>query len=154
MPRPLFDVPGWSVPTELASSPSAEKSKKRKRPHGPNASSEKLESAQVNLEKLMGTLDPPDSVKQPLRKKHKGKRQTGSFEGAANNQAAAAMRSRDSVEKGAREPSIRSTGTRQMSKEKRKLKSQHPTRVANSGDPNLTTLQNQMKKKLDGARFR
>ena len=157
MPPPLFEVPGWSVSTELASSPS-KKTKKRKRPHGSDAPSEKLESVQVNLEKLMHTLDPGESTKRPPKKKHKGKQSSDSCEGVADKKSPAAAPPKGSVKKGkikdAREPPKKSTEARPMSKEKGESESQQPTKVINPRDPNLTTLQNRMKKKLDGARFR
>lgn len=158
MSPPLFKVPGWPVSTELASSSSSKKSKKRKRAHDPNVSSGKLESAQVNLEKLMGTLDPADSVRRPPKKKHKGKQPTDSSERVANKKPVATTKPKDSVEKAAtkdvKEPSKKPTETQLASKEKGKSKSQRPTKVDGSTNSNLTTLQNRMKNKLDGARFR
>lgn len=155
MPRPLFEVPGWSVPTELASSSPSKKSKKRKRPHDNDASSEKLESVQVNLEKLMGALDRADPVKRP-KKKHKGKKSTDSSEGIADNKPAAAKPPKVSIEKpkDVRKPSKKPKGTHTAPKEKGVSKPHHSPKVADSEDPSLTTLQNRMKKKLDGARFR
>jgi ribosomal RNA-processing protein 8 len=149
MPPPLFDVPGWSVSTEPAPS---KRSKKRKRPNDSNASSDKLESAQVNLDKLMGTLDRVDPVKRPPKKRHKGKKSTDTPEGVADNKPTASTPLKDSLEKvkmaDMKKPSKR---THQLPKEKGNHTPQHPTKVA---DPGLTTLQNRMKKKLDGARFR
>lgn len=52
----LFDVPGWSMPALTQPSPSSGSSKKRKRPaagDGPD----KLQSAELNLEKLMKRLE-------------------------------------------------------------------------------------------------
>ena len=129
MSRPLFEVPGWSVSTIPASSSSSKKSKKRKRLHSDNASSEKLGSVQVNLEKLMESLERVDPVNRPPKKKHKGK-------------------------KSAEKPSKESKGTHMGPKEKGRSKPQHPPKAVDSEDSNLTTLQNRMKKKLDGARFR
>lgn len=154
---PLFEVPGWSVLTELASSTTSKKSKKRKRPQDPNTSPEKLESAQVNLDKLMNTLDRADSARRPPKKKHKGKQPTDSSGGVANKNSSATS-PKGSVEKAKikddQELSKKPTETQQMHKEKGTTKSQHPTKVPDSKDPNLTVLQNRMKKKLDGARFR
>ena len=151
MPHHLFDVPGWSVPTEPSSS-SSKKSKKRKRPRD-DASSEKLESVQVNLEKLMDTLDP---MKRPPKKKHKGKKSAGSSE--TTNKPAAAALPEASLEKAklknAEKPSNKSKGPHTTLKEKGVPKPHDPPEVADSVDPSLTTLQNRMKKKLGGARFR
>jgi ribosomal RNA-processing protein 8 len=157
MSPPLFQVPGWSVGTEPVSSSSSKKSKKRKRPHGLDAPSEKLESVQVNLEKLMDTLDRGDSVKGPPKKKHKGKQRMVPSEGAADNKPATAAPSSDSVKAktgDARKPSKKPTKSLPASKEKGKSESQYLTKVSESEDSNLTVLQNRMKKKLDGARFR
>ena len=153
MPRPLFEVPGWSVPTEPAPSSPSKKSKKRKRPHDNDAPSEKLESAQVNLEKLMGALDRPDRVKRPPKKKHKGKKSTDSSEGITNNKPTAATPPKVSPEKpkDVRKPPKKPKGT---PKEKGVSKPHHSPEVADSRGPSLTTLQNRMRKKLDGARFR
>jgi ribosomal RNA-processing protein 8 len=151
MPHHLFDVPGWSVPTEPSLS-SSKKSKKRKRPRD-DASSEKLESVQVNLEKLMDTLDP---AKRPPKKKHKGKGSAGSSKTANKPAAAASLDA--SLEKAklkdAEKPSNKSKGAHTTPKEKGIPKPHNPPGVADSVDPSLTTLQNRMKKKLDGARFR
>ena len=158
MPRPLFEVPGWSVSTNPASSSSSKKSKKRKRLHSDNASSEKLGSVQVNLEKLMESLERVDPVNQPPKKKYKGKKSAGSPEGVADNKTTAATPPKVSPEKanpkGAKKPSKESKGTHTGPKEKGGSKPQHPPKAAGSEDSNLTTLQNRMKKKLDGARFR
>ena len=156
----LFEVPGWSVdvPTEPLPSSSSKKSKKRKRPHDNDAPSEKLESAQVNLEKLMGTIEWIDPVKRPPKKRHKGKRATGSSEGVPDNTSAAATRSKASPDglksKDMRKPSNKPKGTQKIPKEKGRSQLQHLPKVVDSVDPDLTKLQNQMKKKLDGARFR
>lgn len=154
MSPPLFEVPGWSVSTEPVSPSSSKKSKKRKRPHDPNAS-EKLESAHVNLEKLMDTLD---RGKRPPRKKHKGKKSTDSS-GVADNKPNAITPQEISPEKAkiedAEKPSKKQKGrTHTVAKEKGKYKAEHHPTPTVSEDPSLTTLQNQMKKKLDGARFR
>ena len=159
MPPHLFEVPGWSVPAEPSSS-SPKKSKKRKRPHDNDGSSEKLESIQVNLEKLMDTLERGDSVKRPPRKKHKGKKSPGSSEGVADNKPTTATPPKVSPEKAkpkdVKKPPVKPMGTQTTPKEKGGPKPQHhdPPRVTDCVGPNLTTLQNRMKKKLDGARFR
>jgi len=156
MPR-LFEVPGWSVPVEPSPSSSSKRPKKRKRPHDHDAP-EKLESVQVNLEKLMDTLERADSVKRPPKKKHKGKKSAGSSERVVDNEPTAATPLKASPEKAqpkdVKKPSKKPKGTHATHKEKGTSKPQRPTKVAGSGDPNLTTFQNQMKKKLDGARFR
>lgn len=158
MSPPLFEVPGWSVPTEPTPSSSSKKSKKRKRPHDPDASSEKFESAQVNLEKLVDTLGKVDSVKRPPKKRHKGKQLTDSSEGVADNRSTIVTPQTDFVGKAntkdVKNPSKKPTEAQKKSKEKGKSKSQHATNVADSVDPSLTTFQKGMKKKLDGARFR
>jgi ribosomal RNA-processing protein 8 len=155
MSPPLFEVPGWSVSTEPVSPSSSKKSKKRKRPHDPNAS-DKLESAHVNLEKLMDTLD---RVKRPPRKKHKGKKSTDSSGGDADNKPTVITPQEISPEKAqvedAEKPSKkRKGGTHTVAKEKGKYKAEHHPTSTVSEDASLTTLQNQMKKKLNGARFR
>ena len=152
MPHQLFEVPGWSVPTEPSSSSSSKKSRKRKRPHDNDASSGKLESAQVNLDKLMDTLE------RPPKKKHKSKKSTDLREGIADDESTAAAPPKappvKAELKDVRKPSKQPKGTQTKPKEKGGPRLQHPPNVADSADPNLTTLQNRMKKKLDGARFR
>lgn len=158
MPHHLFEVPGWSVAAEPLPPSSSKKSKKRKRPHDGDGSSEKLESAQVNLDKLMDTLERVDSVKRPPKKRHKGKKPAGSSEGTVNNESAAAVPPKASSGraklKDVKKPSNKPKGTQTTPKEKGGSKPQHSPKVADSVGSNLTTLQNQMKKKLDGARFR
>ena len=158
MPRQLFEVPGWPVPTEPVPSSSAKKPKKRKRPHDNDGSSEKLESAQVNLDKLMDTLERADPVKRPPRKKYKGKKPMGSLEEAADNKPTTAVPPKAFPEKAklkdVKKPSNRPKGMQTTPKEKGGSKPQNSPKVADSVNSNLTTLQNQMKKKLDGARFR
>src|ERR1700742_4865957 len=89
MPRQLFEVPGWSVPTEPSSS-SSKKSRKRKRPRDNDGSLGKLESAQVNLDKLMDTLERAGPVKQPPKKRHKGNKSIGPPEGVMDDESPAA----------------------------------------------------------------
>jgi ribosomal RNA-processing protein 8 len=155
MPRPLFEVPGWSVPTEPTSSSPSKKSRKRKRPHDDDAS-EKLGSAQVNLEKLMGALDRAGPVKRPPKKKHKGKKSTDSSEEITDNKPTAATSPKvyPNKPKDVRKPSKKPKGVHKTPKEKGVSKPHHSPKVADSEDPSLTTLQNRMKKKLDGGRFR
>ncbi|KAF9782898.1 methyltransferase-domain-containing protein [Thelephora terrestris] len=158
MPPPLFEVPGWSVSAEPASSSSSKKSGKRKRPYDPDAPSEKIESAQVNLEKLVNSLGRVDSVKRPPKKKHKGKQILDSSEGVADNSPTIVTPQKDSVGKAktkdVKKPSKKPTETLPKSKEKGKSTSQNPKDMADSAGQNLTTFQKGMKKKLDGARFR
>ena len=158
MPHQLFEVPGWSVPTEPSSSSSSKKSRKRKRPHDDDASSGKLESARVNLDKLMDTLERADPVKRPSKKRHKGKASTGPPEGIADDEPAVVKPPKASPVKAelkdVRKPPKQRKGRQAKPEEKGRSRPQHPPKVADSVDPNLTTLQNRMKQKLDGARFR
>jgi hypothetical protein len=156
MSRPFFEVPGWSVPAELASSSPPKKSKKRKRLYGDDAPEEKLKSARLRLEKLMDVLDRADPVKRPPKKKHKGKKSTDSSEEVANNKPTAATPPKVSPEKpkDVRKPSKKPKGSHTTPTEKGVSKPHHSPKVADSEDQSLTTLQNRMKKKLDGARFR
>ena len=155
---PLFEVTGWSVETEPTPSSSSKKSKKRKRSQDPDAPSEKLESAQVNLEKLMDTLHQGDLVKRPPRKKYKEKQLIDSSKKVVGDKPAVATPSKGSAEvvkpKDVRKPSKKPKETLQTSKEKGKYKPQDPTKVGDSAESNLTALQKGMRKKLDGARFR
>lgn len=152
MPLQLFEVPGWSVPTEPSSSSSSKKSRKRKRPHDNDASSGKLESTQVNLDKLMDTFD------HPPKKKHKGKKSTGLLASVADDKSTAVPPPKAPPVKAelrdTKKPSKQPKGTQTKPKEKGGSRLQYPPKVADSVDPNLTTLQNRMRKKLDGARFR
>lgn len=51
----LFDVPGWSVPAAAQPSPSSSNTKKRKRPSAAGDPG-KLQTAEINMEKLMKKL--------------------------------------------------------------------------------------------------
>ena len=77
---PLFDVPGWSVP----SAPVSQASKKRKRPMAKDSAddideAERMHSAQKNIEKLMKTLGAGmdalegEDTEQPVKRKREGK---------------------------------------------------------------------------------
>jgi len=154
MPLPLFQVPGWSVSTEPASSSSSKKSKKRKRPHDHDA----LDGFESDLQKHIDALGRAIAAKQPPKKKHKGKRSKDSSEGVADNKPTAATppkaSSKKAKPKDVRTPSKKSKGTHPAPKEKGTSEKHRHPKVADSEDPGLTTLQNGMKKKLDGARFR
>jgi len=106
----------------------------------------------------MDTLERADPVKRPPKKKHKGSKSTGLPEGfAVDDSVAPAPPKPPPVKaelKDVRKPSKQLKGTQRTPKEKGGSKPQYPPKVADSVDPNLTTLQNRMKKKLDGARFR
>ena len=158
MPPPLFEVPGWSVQTEPVSSSPSKKANKRKRPHDGDAPPEKLESAQVNLEKLMEVFDRTDQIKQPPKKRHKGKKSAGLSEGVADNKPLATTPPKAPPEKAkpndVKKHSKKPKETHTSPKEKGTSKPHHPPKVAGSEDPGLTKLQNRMRKKLDGARFR
>jgi len=158
MPHQLFEVPGWSLPTEPSSSSSSKKSRKRKRPHDDDVSSGKLESAQVNLDRLMNTLERADPVKRPPKKKHKGKKSTAPPEGVAGDESTAPAPPKappvKAELKDVKKPSKQPKGTQTTPKEKGGSRPQYPPKVADPVNPNLTTLQNRMKQKLDGARFR
>lgn len=158
MPPPLFEVEGWTIPTEPTSSSSSKKAKKRKRSHDNDAPPENLESDVVDLEKLMDVFDRTDPIKQPPKKKHKGKKSAGLSEAVADNRPPTATPPKASPEKAkpnhVKKPSKEPKETLTSPKEKGVPKPHHPPKAASSGDPGLTGLQNRMRKKLDGARFR
>lgn len=158
MPPPLFEVPGWDVQMEPTPSSSSKNAKKRKRPHDNDALPEKLESAQVNLEKLMDVFDRTDPIKRPPKKKHKGKKSAGLSKGVADNKPPVATPPKASPEKAkpddVKKLSKKKKETHTSPKEKGTPKPHHPPKVSDSEDLGLTKLQNRMRKKLDGARFR
>ncbi len=140
----LFDVPGWSVPGV----PVAVPSRKRKRPSRHDL--DQLQSATVNVEKLMKQL---------------ATEQTGVSADA--DQPPKKKRMRDKDRKAQQPPtSTQGDGEQRKKKKKKERKKQTGDNVASSSSPTsshpptqpthnaLTSLQRGMKQSLDGARFR
>ncbi|OCH90736.1 hypothetical protein OBBRIDRAFT_584527 [Obba rivulosa] len=179
----LFDVPGWSVPSEPVAQASS-RNKKRKRPGAAPAEDDanKMRAAQVNVEKLMEKLDDAGAqgaAEPQTRKKRKrnlksgeGKKgelgQGGSDEAASSTQPGkqaqkkAAPQPQQSVPAGTKNedgPSQEKKKKRGRQKEKGKaVDAPAPSVPAPKSKPQpaqgLTALQANMKNSLDGARFR
>jgi len=106
----------------------------------------------------MKTLEQADSATRPPKKKHKGKKSTGPSVGVADNRSTAATPPKAFPEKAelkdVKKLSKKPKGKHAVPKEKGVSEPDRSPKVADSKDPNLTTLQNRMKRKLGGARFR
>ncbi|KAG1762245.1 methyltransferase-domain-containing protein [Suillus occidentalis] len=147
----LFEVPGWSVPTAPVSKLAQSTSKKRKRPAGQDA--DKMQSIEVNLDKLMqklGSVGKPQEDKQGPKKK---KKNHGTTTEAKVEHATSHKRKEKvsyplggSIKGGAAEQSVK--GSRKSEQQSQNVS---PTVNEVSG---LTRLQKGMKESLDGARFR
>lgn len=172
----LFEVPGWSVKAAPVREESQQVSKKRKRP----SSHTQMESAEVNVEKLMARLanahPEVTSTQTPESKKRKKtpRQKDASKVGAEGTKAQPTMPSRASEK--IKQSSDNGVGTATKSAEsKPKKKAAASAKTKNAADSsstqpsvstpiadgqraqknsNLTALQKSMKESLDGARFR
>ncbi|KAF9247149.1 methyltransferase-domain-containing protein [Melanogaster broomeanus] len=164
----LFEVPGWSMPSEPVST-TQRPSKKRKRAGSQDLV--QLRSAQVNIDKLINTLgrgtSSHDDESRTLKKKKKNKTTSRPSDDQGREDP------RPPKKHGKAKPPVTSTvptpapnaGTLPNKKPKKKTSKTEsvpqPTLSVNSKPPStardttgLTSLQRNMKKSLDGARFR
>ncbi|EGO01861.1 hypothetical protein SERLA73DRAFT_177408 [Serpula lacrymans var. lacrymans S7.3] len=160
----LFEVPGWSLPSAPVTSSSQSTSKKRKRPADDG---HKLESATVNLDKLMKTLEGKDSVSSQASKKKK-KTQKANVGGKQSRPSKESnMKQSSPVAKSTARQDIPHNPDKDSRKGKKNKNKSKPdvtvppkkpsTKIDVSlshDDSSLTTLQKGMKGSLDGARFR
>ena len=172
----LFEVPGWNVP----GGPSSDSgSRKRKRPSSvPKKSPEKLQHAEMNIDKLMKTLDnnnkasPTESSSKRGQKAKKvnGRQATKSEtrkSSFADNEDRESIEFKSKSKKRSKregystEKNLRKAGnvkeaSQTPGKTQATLATDTPgaTGEGNDTGANLTTLQRKMKQSLDGARFR
>lgn len=179
LPMVLFEVPGWTVPSTAPS----QSSQKRKRPGG-NDARDKIQSAEMNLDKLMNKLrgDKPedDSPRAPKKLKR-----TESDSGVAPDTSSSSGKGKGVSDWGLRKKGKKTStsmisGPKRMRPKKELSNStdasssmQTLTRVkspatsidigstaSKSPSPKkavgvgLTSMQKDMKQSLDGARFR
>lgn len=151
---PLFDVPGWSVSDDPIPDSG---SRKRKRPSSDTGSSERIHSAEVNLEKLVkkltGKRDDHDSKssKSKFRLRQKTKQPQPAADDEKKKNISLPMPLMKTSEKAAK-----------RAKRSHEIRSQaSEDSLANQANENqaeslvgLTSMQKNMKQKLDGARFR
>lgn len=171
----LFEVPGWSVPSVAPS----KSSQKRKRPTNDG---EKIQSAEINMEKLMskfrgGKGADADSPRAHKRRKGPATDAEERGEGSTRPQRAKGIAEWGFGRKEKTSTSMIS-GPKKLKGKKEQAKSiDRVSSVPNStrtkspppalvnftfkakvppspATPGLTTLQNEMKHSLDGARFR
>jgi len=167
---PLFDVPGWSVTSAPVPEPSTQVSKKRKRPSGND--SNKIHSAELNLEKLVKRLKGNAGTHDNGRRKS---RKSGVNAGNASGEV---VRNRERKAKTVQEKkkiishpkpfkAAEKASTLPSPHTAKKVKTRHdvklsstfsvmPTRQPGEEDSasGLSVLQKGMKQSLDGARFR
>lgn len=176
----LFDVPGWTVPSQPVAQ-SASRNRKRKR--GAKAApadddTGQIRTAQVNVEKLMQKLDASGqgaAESQPKKKKRKHTKSVQQEHEGAADEGAPPPKAEEQIQKKVAPPQqdvpSQPKGEDGLSQEKKKRKRQRskhsdapapvaPTTPAPKSAPEpkqkqgLTALQANMKNSLDGARFR
>jgi ribosomal RNA-processing protein 8 len=153
----LFEVPGWSVKTAPVPEQSQQVSKKRKRP---NSHRDDIQSAEVNIEKLMAKLANKELEGSPPAPKKRKNAQN-------QYQAAPSTAERRREGKTAQNPDtpsvLPSLKTKKEEKKKQKVDPspnlpakaiQLPPKVPTPSNTHLTLLQKSMRDSLDGARFR
>ncbi|KAF8665695.1 hypothetical protein AX16_000148 [Volvariella volvacea WC 439] len=167
---PLFDVPGWTVPTAPVAEQSSGQSKKRKRS---SAEPERLLQAEVNLDKLVkkikggafgggaggdgvsGSSGPKASV---TSKGKKGESvlvaNGGPDHGENGKQLISRPKPLKPVDKSSPQPSNRSESGHHRKDSSSTSRSLSLRRSIDGKTSNLTALQQGMKQSLDGARFR
>lgn len=170
---PLFDIPGWSVSAPPVTESSTHVSKKRKRP---SSDSLKLQSAEVNLEKLVKRLKDKSSVEveggQSSKKRGKTsdagpskkteRKRDKEIKAKSGDVGEKKLIPRPKPTKGSEKSSVASPGP--TKKVNVRLLSTEPSAAptttsatkkgGHSHVPTLTPLQQGMKQSLDGARFR
>jgi ribosomal RNA-processing protein 8 len=163
----LFEVPGWSMTSAPAPAPSAV-SKKRKRPPGKDADS--LHSAEINLEKLVKSLqkaDPGGNVKKKSKRKEKrvsqkagennqrGKVVDGSPSGRENAKSVSSPKTLKPLKQtqSSADPPVKAR-KKDISDASSAAETAKPASPTKDSGASLTKLQKSMKSSLDGARFR
>ncbi|KAF5393955.1 hypothetical protein D9757_000143 [Collybiopsis confluens] len=151
---PLFNVPGWSIPTEPVTEPG---SRKRKRPANDTGSEIRIASTEVNLEKLVqkltGKRDSNNSKNsKKLRRQQKEEQQSRSSLDDDDKKKTISlpiplMSAKERAAKKARPTHSDRSLTSQLTPAK------HPEKNEDE-DVSLTSMQKGMKQKLEGARFR
>ncbi|KAG1755859.1 methyltransferase-domain-containing protein [Suillus lakei] len=159
-----FDVPGWSMPTAPVSKSAQSTSKKRKRPAAQDA--DKMQSVEVNLDKLMQKLGSVGSQdKQGPKKKKKHEKTTRGLdakdEHAASTEKVSSSPGGSIKGSAAKQAAKGGSGLHKKIKQKKSLKpdagkSEQQSHNVSTADEvsGLTSLQKGMKDSLDGARFR
>lgn len=162
----LFEVPGWTIPS--APKPqSSTKSKKRKL-HSQDA--QKVESAAVNIDKLIASLGNSETSQAGPKKSKRKRKDKHEVESPGKPGESAAGTSNGLINKSKK---LRTPGPKEeegkeerVSKKRRKVPEKAeladrtlkhaPPMPKNVGEPpiHLTPMQAQMKQSLNGARFR
>jgi hypothetical protein len=154
----LFDVPGWSVPDE----PVGVTPKKRRRTHKQNF--DKVQSATVNLERLVEQLAPSPAAENTRSDPKEGK--SGGVSADGDRPAKKRRRVKKNKSQQSPTPATQDDGTHEASRKKRRKDKRKETsgeKVTATLSPlepppeprsTLTSLQHGMKQSLDGARFR
>lgn len=173
----FFSVPGWSVPATPIKEQSTQVSKKRKRPA---SESRNVESAAINIEKIMSKLTnslPEETRKgkeiatklhdKPAAKKQKRKQSQTSADHHEKQKAdVPASKTKPAPKKPKKAIHDEQPASRPSAKQSKKAKAKGPVDSSTSepittptkqkvpSDTGLTTLQKTMRDKLGGARFR
>jgi len=162
----LFEVPGWSVPSKPVSDPS-QNHKKRKR--GQSGQTDKIQAASTNIEKLIEKLGSKSDAAEGQPKK-KQKARGNSKPSTSSPKPGSSLQSKRKprvVEENETRPlSMPQDGDKAIfgkkkQKQRRESTGHDASEVGSSkkaktgaSDKGLTSLQENMKSSLDGARFR
>ncbi|KAF9498485.1 hypothetical protein BDN71DRAFT_1443332 [Pleurotus eryngii] len=160
----LFEVPGWTVPSEPISNAQTSSSRKRKRLN-PNAGV----APQVNLDKLMRKMpktteveavsevpgDPKPSKKARSKRNRKQQGEGKPDSTPATSTAAAPKNAKKSASREVTSEAQAGPSTPKKKQKQQKGAAEEPksSRKSKEGGQ-LTTLQDRMRQSLDGARFR
>lgn len=168
---PLFDVPGWTLPSEPAPESQTQTSKKRKRPVSETS---RISTAEINFDKLMGKLKGKSGAQNDA---------AGSSESKSKSKPVKETRPKPTKAKAQEDkkktishpkplmPKEKPSATASASspRPKKKVKVSHdapesaqppaamevqPSEKVAAPTETLTSLQKSMREKLDGARFR
>lgn len=166
---PLFDVPGWTVPSPLVGDASPRVSKKRKRPA---SHSSKLQSAEVNLDKLVKSLAGNSYAERGRTSSSKQAKKSGFLGGSKTSnkkQLKKSSRAADDLDEQKKtisrpkplKPATIERDSLETLQPAKRIKTKHKDPMAGTvqrspkgSTTGLTALQLDMKQSLDGARFR
>ena len=167
---PLFEIPGWSISSDPVVETRDHVSRKRKRP---SANTDRLESMEVNLEKLVKRFKGSSETNEDRNGGREGVENAGS---SVRHKRQVRRRTRaDDIEERKKSislpkplkatsmdadmiivsPQTKPFKKRWSAADSSPLKKVSPTKKRDSSaTPRLTSLQKGMKRSLDGARFR
>jgi ribosomal RNA-processing protein 8 len=169
---PLFEIPGWSIPSDPIVKPREHGSKKRKRP---SSDANRLESMEVNLEKLVKRLKGSSEAEDKNRDRKQAEHTGSSVRNRGNAMRRGNKSKTDDIEERKKTISLPKplkvtnmdsdviivSPRTKFSKGSRSAADSSPSKNVSpamntdgSTPAGLTSLQKGMKQSLNGARFR